>query len=111
MAAYPSYDILLGSSRDEESGIKDDFAQSGSQHARVFHSQSYYRFRLLHALTLAQFKTLKSFYDSGKRTDHTLTYLTESPAVTYTVKFTSPPQIVGNISGSLFAVEVRLRGY
>lgn len=110
MATYPSYDILLSSRRDEESGIEDDFAESGPQHSRIFHSQSYYNFLLRHQLSLAQWKTLKAFYDAGKRDNHTLTYYAESPQQTYAVKFTGPPQIVENIDGGRYIVEVPLRG-
>ena len=110
MAAYPSYGILLGSSREEESGVEDDFTPAGTMHSRIFHSVSHYRFRLIHQLTLAQFKALKATYDAGKRAEYTLTYLVESPAVTYTVKFTGPPQIVSNLGLDRFYVEVPLYG-
>ena len=110
MAAYPSYSILLGSDKTEESGIKDDFAESGTQHSRLFHSQPYLRFRLLHNLTLAQFNSLAATYTAGRRDVYTLTYHTESPAVTYSVKFTGPPQIKTNYGGDRFLVDVPLRG-
>lgn len=110
MANYPAYDILLTSSKTEdEDGIEDDFAQSGPQHSRIFYSQSYYLFSLDHSLTLDQFNSLKAAYDSGKRDEYTLTYYDESPIATYTVKFTSPPQITGN-NGVTYFVNCRLRG-
>lgn len=110
MAAYPSYTMLLGSSKEEESGIQDDYAPGGTQHSRIFYSQPYYTFRLIHQLTLAQFNALKTTYDAGQRDTYTLTYLTESPIQTYSVKFTGPPQIVENLGGNRFMVEVPLRG-
>lgn len=110
MAAYPSHNILLGSTKEEESGVLDDFAPSGTQHSRILHSQSYYRFRLLHQLTLAEWNALKATYNAGKRDAYTLTYLTESPVQTYTVKFTGPPQIIQNLALNRFFVEVPLRG-
>ena len=111
MAAYPSYAVILDSSQGLESGIDDDFAQAGSQHSRIFHSQQYYRYRLYHALTLAQFNSLLATYTAGKRDTYTLTYHAVSPAVTYSVKFTSPPEITSNIRPDIFLVEVNLRGY
>jgi len=110
MAAYPSYNILLDSTRQEESGVEDDYAESGQQHSRIFHSQSYFTFLLRHQLSITQWKALKTTYDAGKRSTYTLTYFNESPQQTYTVKFTGPPQIVANIDGGRFLVEVPLRG-
>lgn len=110
MAAYPSYNMLLGSTKEEEAGIIDDFAPSGTMHSRILHSQSYYRFRLIHQLSLAQFNSLHATYVAGKRDSYTLTYLTESPVQTYTVKFTGPPQIIQNLALNRFLVEVPLRG-
>lgn len=110
MAAYPSYNILLDSVIEEESGVLDDFAPTGSHHSRILHSQSYYRFMLRHQLTLAEYRSLKATYDAGKRDTYTLTYYIESPAVTYNVKFTGPPHIVGNIALNRFFVDVPLRG-
>ena len=110
MAVYPSYNILLTSSRTADDGIDDEFSQSGTQHSRTFYSATYYNFIIQHALTITQYKALKATFDAGKRADYTLTYLSESPQVTYTVKFTGSPQIVSNIKGDLFLVEVPLRG-
>jgi len=110
MAAYPSYSILLDSDITPETRYEDDFDQSGGQHSRLFHSSQYYTFKLYHALTLAQFNTLFTTYTSNPRTAVTLTYHNVSPTVTYTVKFTAPPAIVGNYGGDLFKVEARLRG-
>ena len=111
MAAYPSYSILLESDKDEESGVKDDYAESGTQHSRLFYSQPYYRFRLRHNLTLAQFNSLKVTFDAGRRDTYTLTYFDESPQATYSVKFTGPPQIKTNYGNGRFLVEVPLRGF
>ena len=110
MAAYPSYSILLESDKTEESGIKDDYAESGTQHSRLFYSQSYYRFKLRHHLTLAEFNSLNANFTAGRRDVYTLTYLTESPVVTYSVKFTGPPQIRTNYGNGRFLVDVPLRG-
>jgi|GEM_PF-3858834 len=110
MAAYPSYDILLGSSIEEESGVEDDFAETGTMHSRLYHSEPFFRFQLQHALTLAQYNSLKATYTAGRRDVHTLTYFTESPQVTYSVQFTGPPVIVGNVGGDLYFVNVPLRG-
>ena len=110
MAAYPSYSILLQSDKTEESGVNDSYSEAGSQHSRLFHSQAYYRFKLRHNLTLAQFNSLNATYTAGRRDVYTLTYHDESPAVTYSVKFTGPPQITTNYGGDRFLVEVPLRG-
>ena len=110
MANYPAYDILLTSTQGPESGIEDDFSQGGQQHSRIFHSQQYYRFTLEHQLTLAQWQSLMTTYLAGKRDTYTLTYLTESPIVTYSVKFTAPPAIGEHIDGTRFFVTCRLRG-
>lgn len=110
MANYPAYEILLGSSFEEESGVEDDFAQSGTQHSRLFHSQPYLRFNLLHQLTLAEWNSLRTTYAAGRRDTYTLTYFAESPVVTYSVKFTGPPVITGNIGLERFFVAVPLRG-
>lgn len=111
MAAYPSYPILLTSSIQQESGIDDDFAQSGAQHSRIFHSQDYFRFTINHQLSLAQFNALKATYDAGQRAVYTLTYLTESPQVTYSVKFVDTPAIVSNAGNDRFIVRCLLRGF
>jgi hypothetical protein len=110
MAAYPSYDILLGSDKTEESGVDDDYSEAGTQHSRLFHSQPYYRFRLRHNITLDQFNSLKADYDAGRRAVRTLTYYSESPAATYSVKFTGPPQIKTNHGNDRLLVESPLRG-
>lgn len=111
MAAYPSHAILLGSSRELEQGHVDDFSQGGIQHSRAFHSQQYYRFRLIHQLTLAQFESLLSTYAAGPRDVYTLTYHAVSPAVTYSVKFLQPPQPKENLGLGRLVVEVDLRGH
>ena len=111
MAAYPSYDILLESEKKEEPGVTDDYSEAGTQHSRLFHSQPYYRFRLFHNITLAQFNSLKTTYDAGRRDTYTLTYFSESPAATYTVKFTGPPQINTNFGNDRLLVEAPLRGF
>lgn len=111
MAAYPSYSIGLGSTQEPESGIEDDFSQSGLQHARIFHGRQYYRFRLVHSLTLAQWNSLFATYAAGPRDDYTFTYISQSPQVTYTVKFLEPPQITENRGLDRFEVQTLLRGY
>jgi hypothetical protein len=111
MAAYPSHNILLDSSQELEQGIVDEYSEGGIQHSRTFHSQQYYRFTLLHSLTIAQFTSLLSTYAAGPRDFYTLTYHSVSPQVTYNVKFTAPPEIVDNFGNSRFKVEVHLRGY
>jgi len=110
MAAYPSYPILLSSSHDPESGIDDDFSQSGQQHARVFHSQQYHIFTLVHFLTLAQWTSLLATYAAGKRDTYTLTYDVESPQLTYSVKFIEPPVRVQNVGADKYFVRCVLRG-
>jgi hypothetical protein len=110
MAAYPSYNILLESTQERDDGILDDYAPIGTQHSRILHSEAYWVFALRHNLTLAQWQSLRSTYNSGPRDVYTLSYLTESPLVTYSVKFTGPPRIVSNVGGDRFIVESRLRG-
>ena len=110
MAAYPSYDILLDSVIEEEPGVIDDYASTGTQHSRLLHALPYYRFVLRHQLSLAEYRSLKATYDAGRRDTYTLTYYIESPSVSYNVKFTGPPQIVGNLALNRFFVDVPLRG-
>ena len=99
MAAYPSYSILLESDKTEESGVKDDYAESGTQ------------FSLRHHLTLAEFNSLKATFDAGRRDVYTLSYFDESPVATYSVRFTGPPQIRTNYGNGRFLVAVPLRGF
>lgn len=109
MANYPAHEILLGSTKEEEAGIVDDFSQSGTQHSRTFYT-GYYRFTLIHQLSVTEFNTLKTTYDAGPRDNYTLTYYDESPIATYTVKFIGPPQIVENLALNRVFVQVPLRG-
>jgi hypothetical protein len=111
MANYPSYEILLVSVFEEESGVDDAYAQTGTQHSRLLHSQPYYRFNLGHQLTLAEWNSLRTLYTAGRRDPYTLTYFTESPQQSFTVKFTGPPVIIENIGADQFFVNVPLRGY
>jgi hypothetical protein len=110
MPAYPNHKISLESIVETENQFLDDFSQGGIQHSRQFHSQPYFRFTLLHHLTLAQFEALCTTYDADPRIDYTLTYDVVSPAVTYTVKFLGRPQRIANHGGGLFAVQSLLRG-
>jgi len=111
MANYPYTAHMLDSDITPESGVDDDFSQSGIQHSRILHDAGYYRFRLLHSLTLTEYNTLRTFYDTYPRTFITLTYYAVSPAVTYNVKFILPPAITKNHGSNRLEVEVHLRGY
>jgi hypothetical protein len=111
MAAYPSYAIGIGSSRDPESGIDDDFAQTGVQHSRIFHGLQYYRFRLIHNLTLTEYNSLLNTYAAGPRDNFTFTYWASSPTIGYTVKFLEAPTITENRGLNRFEVQTLLRGY
>lgn len=110
MAAYPSYGILLTSKIDPESKWRDDFADSGTQHSRQIRSTRYLRFTLEHSMTVAQFRALETTYTAGERDTYTLTYYTESPEVTYSVKFLAAPRIIRNDGGGRVVVRVSLRG-
>ena len=48
---------------------------------------------------------------AGPRDTYTLTYRTESPAITYSVTFTGPPEIARNIGGGRYEVRVPMRGF
>jgi hypothetical protein len=111
MAAYPSYAILLGSTQRLESGWNRPVATSGWQSDTQLHAKQYYQFSLLHNLTGTEYDALLATYNDGPRDEYTLTYRTESPAITYTVMFTGVPEIVRNHGGSRFDVRVPLRGY
>jgi len=111
MPSYPSLNIGLDSSQELESGIEDDFSQPGVQHSRLFHAQQYYRFRLVHTITMTQFNSLLATYAADKRSDFTLTYYNTSPVSTYTVRFLSPPSIRVNHGANNVEVESNLRGY
>ena len=110
MAAYPSYGILLDSRMEPESKWRDDYTDAGTQHSRQLRSTQYLQFTLEHSMTLAEFRTLEATYQAGERDTYTLTYFTESPAVTYNVKFTAPPRIIDNVGGGRVRVRVNLRG-
>ena len=110
MANYPSYNILLDSSMNTESEYEDDFSQPGVHHSRRLRSTVYYNFAIVHQLSLADFNTLHSFYQSNPRSDITLSWFNESPVVTYTVKFTEQPRITRNLGADEFLVSVGLRG-
>lgn len=111
MAAYPSYPILLGSSKSPETGWRDTTASAGSLHSRQLHGKNYFQFSLVHNMTTEEFRTLADLHDAAPRAVHTLTYLSESPAVTYSVKFTAPPEITTNHSGDRHTVRATLRGF
>ena len=110
MAAYPSYGILLESSRESESKWRDTVSEAGSFHSRQLRSTEYLRFQLTHVMTTQDFRALETTYRAGERDTYTLTYFEESPQVTYSVKFTGPPQITKNHRGGLHTVKVSLRG-
>lgn len=110
MAAYPSYGILLSSKIEPESKWRDDFADSGTLHSRQIRSTQYLRFTLEHSMTVVQFRALETSYASGERAVWTLTYYTESPQVTYSVKFLAAPRIIKNEGGGRVVVRVNLRG-
>ena len=110
MAAYPSYGILLDATRTTESKWRDDVSDTGTLHSRQMRSSEYIQFDLVHHLTTAQYRALMTSYNSGERADWTLTYFSESPAVTYTVKFIEPPNIIRNHGNGRHDVRVRLRG-
>lgn len=110
MAAYPSYGILLESRNEAESSWRDSVSESGSLHSREMRSADYYRFTLIHNMTAAEFNALRATYDAGPRDTYTLTYATESPQITYSAKFTAPPQKIKNHGGGRYTVRVQLRG-
>ena len=110
MSAYPSYGILLESQLDYEPSWRDDVAESGVLSSRQLRSANYIRFTLLHNLTQAEYNALVTTYNAGPRDTYTLTYLAESPQVTYSVKFIDLPQITANVGGGRFLVSVSLRG-
>jgi len=111
MANYPTFTHGIGedSSMEAESGIQDDFSQSGLQHSRLFYT-GYYRFNLVHNLSMAEYTSLFATYTANPRANYTLIYFSTSPAVTYTVKFTGPPTITANQGLNRVRVEVGLRG-
>jgi len=112
MAAYPSYTIGLDSEQDLENGWSDSISSSGTMHSIKMHGKQYYQFTLMHpALTGTQFETLLATYAAGEKDVHTLTYRAESPVITYSVQFLSPPQIITNHGKNKHDVEVSLRGF
>jgi len=111
MAAYPSHAILLGSTQKPEKGWRDTTSSSGTLHSRQLHGKSYWQFDLLHNLSGTEYEALVAVHDAAPRTTHTLTYRTESPAITYTVTFTARPEIVRNHGGGRYDVRAKLRGF
>jgi hypothetical protein len=112
MAAYPSYPIGLDSTQELEDQYEVDLDSSGGLHRRQFHSAQQYRFTLTHpGLTVTQWRSLlDTTYATDPTATHTLTYFVESPAVTYSVQFIGPPQIVTNHGNAKLDVRVVLRG-
>jgi len=110
MAALTTYGILLDSTRSRESGIEDDFSQSGQQHSRVFHSQAYYVFQIREYVSMAQFQAMETEFESTPRATFTLTYYAVSPSVTYNVKYTTAPNISENLGGDKYIATRTLRG-
>lgn len=108
MAAYPSYPNLLASTPEPESLWRDDVSESGSLHSRQLRSVEYVRFNLMHNVTTAEYNNLRSL--ALTRDTYTLTYQNESPQLTYSVKFVSPPKITKNHGGGRHTVRVVLRG-
>ena len=113
MAAYPSYSIGLGSTRAPESGWLDDISDAGTMHSRQMHGSQYYRFQIVHpGLSGQQYADLLATYAAGPRDTYTgFTYHTESPALTYSVQFTTPPETTTNHGGDVYDVTVQLRGW
>jgi hypothetical protein len=111
MAAYPSYPILLGSTQKPESGWRDATASSGSLHSRQLFGKNYFQFGLVHNMNAAEFRTLSDLHDASPRAVHTLSYLAESPLVTYSVTFVAPPEITNNHGGDRYTVLASLRGF
>jgi hypothetical protein len=112
MAAYPAYPILLGSSQKPEKGWRDTSSSSGTPHSKQTQGKAYSEFSLLHQLTGTEYESLLAVYAADPDTTHTLIYRNdESPAVTYTVKFSGPPQITRNIGGNKYEVRAPLRGF
>ncbi len=112
MAAYPTYTIGISSKQGLEDGWKDTTSSSGTLHSVQLHGKQYYHFKLMHpGLTGTQFETLLATYAAGPKDIYTLTYRVESPQITYSVKFTGPPQIVKNHGNNRYDVEVQLRGF
>jgi hypothetical protein len=111
MAAYPSYPILLGSTQKLEKSWRDTTSSSGTQHSRQLHGKQYYQFILIHNLTGTEYESLLAVEAAGPRDTYTLTYRTESPAITYRVTFTGPPDIGRNIGGGRYEVRVPMRGF
>ena len=111
MANYPSYSILLGSSDKPVKGWRDTTASSGSLHSRQLHGKKYVQFTLLHSMTKAQFRIHADLHDADPRAVYTLSYLAESPLVTYSVQFTADPEIATNHGGDRYTVRVSLYGF
>lgn len=110
MANYPSYGILLESKQTYEPSWRDDISDAGQLHSRQMRSTDYIRFDIMHSMTTAEFRALRSTYAAGPRDTYTLSYHDESPAVTYSVTFIAPPQITRNLGGGRHKVKVALRG-
>jgi hypothetical protein len=111
MAAYPSYPILLGSSMNPETGWRDTTASAGSLHSRQLYGKNYLQFELIHHMTNVEFRALTDLHDAAPRAVHTLSYLAESPLVTYSVTFITPPEITVNHGGDKYTVRASLRGF
>jgi hypothetical protein len=113
MAAYPSYSIGIGSSRNVENNYEDDISANGTMHSRLMHSRIYHRFSVVHPnLTGQEYSDLLTTYANNFRATMTgFTYHDESPAVSYSVQFLEPPKIAANLGSNRFDVMVSLRGW
>ena len=113
MAAYPSYAVALASTPTPENDYIDDVSSSGLLHSRQFHDKIYTNFDVIHpGLTGQQFYDLRQTYISGPRDTYTgFTWYTSSPAESYSVQFTAPPEIAANHGNDRYDVRVQLRGW
>ena len=112
MAAYPSHGVILSSTRTPENIYRDDVSDSGVMFSRRLRTVQYYRFQVVHNLTGQQYAALMTTFQAGPRDTYTgFTYHLESPALTYSVQFTAPPQTTTNHGSDRYDVTVYLRGW
>ena len=106
MAAYPSYNQVLGSLQNVLDDRVLDQDVNGAVHIRSFFPSRISQFMVKHYLTPAQLATLLAFYDTNRLLTFTFVWYVDN--VTYTCVFGAPPKFVPNDPG-LYDVVVDLR--
>ena len=75
MAAYPAFNIMMGSSFSVAAGAQLDTATNGASRGRTFYTTPKRRFRVTHRLNDADLATLLAFHATNADDAVTFTWL------------------------------------